>query len=308
MKSTTMKTSKQPLRYYSLHESCSTTILLIHGGISSPAEYSLVAPHLQDYHLLIPALPSHNSTFTPGYESQSLQDSPFITAHSSDSDSSDHSFSLPNIAAHLANLVRTHAKNRKAHVVGLSLGGHLAIYLAAHHPEVLLGTVFASGISLFSSWSPLKMRAVPYVFYLISVLPGKIFPSWLNRRWINMTLSPASPSYVENVINGRKDGDPNLKLCCEMFETLAKDQRVKPVKSARTLIVAGTRSGRMYFPDPVEDARFVVERMKEGNQGSKGMQVREGSHPWDVQLPQLFASAVRAWVEGGIMPDGIEDL
>ena len=284
------------LTNYSLNESCSDTILLIHGAISSPAEYALVVPHLQDYHLLIPALPSHSPIFTVGYEPKVLSDPTHLHPP----------FSLPAISALLATLIRTHAHNSRAHIVGLSLGGHLAIYLAAHHPDVCTGTVFASGITLFSQWTPLQMRIVPYIFYLQSAIPARILPQGLYKKWINISLDPAEPSYADEVGKAASQC-ASMKLCGEIFETLAKDQDVLPVK-ARTLIVAGTKSTKTKFPDPVEDARFVVERMREGNKESKGMQVRGGSHPWDIQLPELFAGAVRAWVEGREMPDGIEDL
>ena len=98
-----------------------------------------------------------------------------------------------------------------------------------------------------------------------------------------------------------------MQLCSHITETLTHDQDVLPVK-ARTLIVAATKSGWMKFPDPIDDARFVVTRMKQGNKESRGMQVKRGSHPWNVQLPSLFADAVKAWIEGTNLPDGIEDL
>ena len=78
-----------------------------------------------------------------------------------------------------------------------------------------------------------------------------------------MTLDPALPAYGENV--GTPAG--NMQLCREIAETLARDQDVLPVE-ARTLIVAATKKG---WPDPIDDARFVVTRMKQGNEESRGM-------------------------------------
>jgi pimeloyl-ACP methyl ester carboxylesterase len=285
------------LAHYSVNESQPSTILLIHGALSSPNEYSLVAPYLKDYHLLVPALPCHSTASSTSFDSALAdpQDPSTVQAIS---------FTLSTVAALLANLVRTHGKNQRAHIVGLSLGGHLAIYLAARYPDICLDhTVFASGIALFSNWSNVQLKPVPYFLYLTSVLPARLLPQWLYLRWISMTLDPASPAYGENV--GAPAG--NMQLCRDITGTLARDQDVRPVE-ARTLIVAATKKGWMKFPDPIDDARFVVTRMKQGNKESRGIQVKRGSHPWNVQLPSLFAGAVKAWIEGRNLPDGIEDL
>ncbi len=287
------------LTYYSLNASCKDTILLIHGALSSPAEYALVTPHLQDYHLLIPALPFHSEIFTNDISPKDVRDP--------SAPGSLDPFSLSSVSSLLATLIRTRAHNSLAHIAGLSLGGHLAIYLAAHHPEICAGqSVFASGITLFSAWTPWKMRIVPWVFYLQSAFPAKILPRGLYRRWINITLDPADPSYGDEVSKVANEC-ATMKLCREIFETLAKDQDVLPAK-ARTLIVAGTKSTYTKFPDPIEDVGKVVERMREGNKESRGVQVNSGSHPWDIQLPELFAKAVRGWIEGRDMPDGVEKL
>ena len=43
----------------SLNADANSTIVFIHGAFVDGDDWSLVAPHLSDYHLLIPDLPSH---------------------------------------------------------------------------------------------------------------------------------------------------------------------------------------------------------------------------------------------------------
>src|ERR1700728_671806 len=97
-----------------------TTILLLHGAFSSHFEWDFVIPHLSSYHLLIPDLPAHGSSMDLG------------------------PFSIPYATSLLAKLIRNEAKNGKAHVVGLSLGGYTGLSLAKDYPE-LVDVVFVTG-------------------------------------------------------------------------------------------------------------------------------------------------------------------
>lgn len=90
-----------------------TTILLLHGLLSSHLEWTYVTPGLSSYHLLIPDLPAHSS-------------SPDIIP-----------FTIPHAASLVAALLKSHAKSTPCHVVGLSLGGFIAIALANAHPELV---------------------------------------------------------------------------------------------------------------------------------------------------------------------------
>jgi hypothetical protein len=71
---------------------------------------------------------------------------------------------------------------------------------------------------------------------------------------------------------------------------------------ARTLVIAGTASGGGKFPDSIEDTRFVVGELKSTNGENRGVEVREGSHPWVLQVPELCAKIVNAWIEGRELP------
>ncbi|HEX8538821.1 MAG TPA: alpha/beta fold hydrolase, partial [Cystobacter sp.] len=65
--------------------------------------------------------------------------------------------SLAHTAEQLARLVATRTRTGSAHVVGLSLGGHLALRLLADHPRVC-GDVIVSGVTAQPFSSPGAMR------------------------------------------------------------------------------------------------------------------------------------------------------
>src|ERR1700733_3970746 len=141
----------QELAPLELNDSRTTTILFIHGAFSSHREWIPVSCHLSDYRLLKPSLPSHGSN---------LKIRPFSVEFS----------------AHLpADLIRQKAKNSEAHVVGLNMGAHVAIYLASHYPDVVT-TVFASGFNRFapSIWTPVLSYMVYILHHLSNLAPQRL--------------------------------------------------------------------------------------------------------------------------------------
>jgi pimeloyl-ACP methyl ester carboxylesterase len=124
--------SVQLLHFKSINPASARTLLLLHGAFSSHHEWDLVIQtgHLDSYHLLVPDLPSHGQ-----------------------STSSSLPFNLSDTAALLVVLITKHAKDGKADLVGMSLGGYTSIYLASKYPE-LIGEkgLFVSGC--WQGWPP----------------------------------------------------------------------------------------------------------------------------------------------------------
>jgi pimeloyl-ACP methyl ester carboxylesterase len=262
----------QELAHLELNDSCSTTILFIHGAFSSHREWIPVSGHLSDYHLLIPSLPSHgfNLKIRP--------------------------FSLELSAHLLADLIRQKAKNGKAHIVGLSMGAHVAIYLASHYPDVV-NTVFASGFNRFSPsiWTPV----LPYIVYVLHHL-SHLAPQRVTSYLMDGMFEP--PGLQQD-----SGAACTMSLCREVVGTIVSDAEILPAP-ARTLMIAATKRGLLPTNDRTEDAKMVADIMKEGNGASRAVEVRTMRHPWDLQDPELFARSVVAWIEGIALPEEISDL
>jgi pimeloyl-ACP methyl ester carboxylesterase len=89
---------------------------------------------------------------------------PDLPSHGT-STSSKISFNIPDTAALLADLVSKNAKNGKVDVVGMSLGGYIAIYTAQKYPGLVEGRgLFVSGCGTVwprpGSWSSWGMGFV----------------------------------------------------------------------------------------------------------------------------------------------------
>lgn len=137
--------SHPALTFRSLNPTAPRTLLLLPGMFSSHHEFHLLlsTPHLQAYNLLLPDLPRHGLSADLNVP-----------------------FTLPSIAALLADLIANHARNCKADVFGGDLGGYAALYLSAKYPERVsycegaFGTVNITGnISLFEK--PTALKALP---------------------------------------------------------------------------------------------------------------------------------------------------
>ena len=122
--------------------------------------------NLTDYHLLVPDLPGHG-------DSSSIR----LT-------------SIEDVAGRVAELIREKAHGGKAHVVGLSLGAQVAVYLLAQAPELVDHAVISSAL--------LKPMAHKWLYNpgLLRFLFNTSVAPFRNSRWwarVNMKYSGGIP-------------------------------------------------------------------------------------------------------------------
>jgi pimeloyl-ACP methyl ester carboxylesterase len=263
----------EPLLYYKSHSPCgpsqNTTVLLIHGACTSGVDWDLVAPHLaHTYHVLIPDLPGHG---------RSRNITPFSVAYSS---------------RLLAQLIRRKAINGKAHIVGHSLGAHIAIDLASSYPAVV-DSVFVSG---FEKFPPTAMTAfLPFGMWADHHVQ-KLIPRFIIRWLMDGT-----------DIQRGEPGSCTLGLCQQLAPTML-DTTWPDTWPARTLIVAAGKKGILPTADHPEDAVRLMEIGRGRNEDTVAVTHKEMRHPWNRQDPKLFAETARTWFEKGEIVDGFEKL
>lgn len=259
------ETSKK-LSYISLNEHAKSTIIFLHGLMSSHVEYSLVVPHLQDYHLLLVDLPAHAG---------SINIKPF---------------SLPRAADLVADVIREHAHNGRAHVVGLSMGGFTALEVGKSHAEVV-ESLWVTGAAPFQSMFTWFAQHPGLVYSFINILVNWL-PTWLNLKlsaWQGLQVPP------ELVDDQRRNLDrETVRDVYTSILTLTPEEVEKI--SVRTLTVAAGRQ------DDIDSTTKMGLVLKDKNPKSKAVVVKGAMHAWDLQFPELFANGVKAWIEDTPLP------
>ncbi|MFC6580030.1 alpha/beta fold hydrolase [Planomonospora parontospora] len=113
-------------------------VVLLHGaGTSGWMWTRQIADLAADFLVLVPDLPGHGRS----------NDHPWV--------------SIADTAALVSEMIAAHAPERRAHVIGLSLGGYVGLHLAAAHPEPV-ATLTVSGVNIlpFPNRGTMKIMGV----------------------------------------------------------------------------------------------------------------------------------------------------
>jgi len=232
-------------------------IVFLHGAGLSSREWLPQFEHLSDaFHCLAPDLPE---------EGQSVAIGPLTMARCVDD---------------VSNLIRERAHGR-AHVVGLSMGGAIAVTLLAQHPE-LVDRVLISGtaqpIGAVVAWinnlnAPiLKMMSKDQVAKLMAKQFG---------------IPPEFKDQVEDI----KLLTPNAVM---RTSAVLKDI-VVPIQAENPVLVCVGEKETLVAKGA---ARKYVRTLKHAT----GVMAPGAGHVWNLQKPQLFSDTVRAWLTGSPLP------
>jgi hypothetical protein len=161
----------------------------------------------------------------------------------------------------LANLIQAEAKNGRAHVIGLSIGAHLAAHLAQRHPRLIISTLMSG----YNDFSGIEKQLLPLGIHLLS------------------RLSP-EPS----LSHSESRGVANTLLLFPKNEQLP----------TRTLIIVAL--GLNLFGKSSDDPK-VAKKLQRALSGNHSEVIVKGGesikHRWNVNRPDLFAKVILACVD-----------
>lgn len=257
------------LFHLSLNDQQPTTVVLLHGLLSSHLEWTYVIQGLSSYHLLVPDLPSHSS---------SAEIAPFV---------------IPYAASLVASLLISHARSTPCHVVGLSAGGFVALELAKSYPE-LVQTLFVTGVGGIAQRRWL-MAAAPYMLTAV-VKVQSVLPDVLNK-YMAGKMGMKMPDGVQRAIFDNL----RFSMVKQAYASIAEYGDGEPLPM-RTLAVAGGKQ------DDVEGTRRLGHVLRIGCEDSRAVVVDGAVHAWDLQWPELFARGAQAWIERRELPVEFREL
>lgn len=232
----------------------SPSIVFLHGVGTSGWMWQRQIAALTDFHCLNVDLPGHGKS----------SHVPWI--------------SLEDTADQLAEIIQARATNGQAHIVGLSLGGYVALILMLHRAELVQSAVI-SGVTV----EPMPNR------YLLK--PQLVMMSILKRRWVaNLQAKSLNLTLDEQAAFTENFGIMTIKT----YRRIAEEITVFTVPSALesvnvpTLITAGGKETKIIL-----QAVDVITNLMPHAQGWLAPNV---GHGWNIEATALFNKMLRAWL------------
>ncbi|QTD56609.1 alpha/beta fold hydrolase [Parasphingorhabdus cellanae] len=242
-------------------------IVFLHGGSFTGRMWLDIAGMLPEFHNIIPDLPGHGK-------------------------SADHPLtSLEQAADAVADVIRTLFAGKPVHLVGLSFGGYVSLYLLIRHPD-LIQRAMISGI---------QAGAMPHpklVLLAITLSSPFMRFQWYREKMVEMMgLDDYSLASDEE---SRANATPKTM---RRVGKLAVEFDVRDQISAiatPTLLAAGTKE----LPTILEGLKLFQTEMP----NCQAVRVPDLGHGWCGEDPELFADTVRAWLNDQPLPDRLKPV
>lgn len=255
----------------SSHDPSKETIVFLHGFFCSHLEFANVTPFLKDYNLILVDLPGHSR-------------------------SSSIPFSIDASVSHIKTIIETHTPRKKAHLVGLSAGGFVALAFGRVYPDLVL-SVFASGATPFTPFQK-WLSGHPWILYFFI---GMLIccPDWM--YW---ALCAQVGMVRHEELRAEMRANFTLDLTQRGYSEFGKItlDEVAGMTGVRSACIAAG-SG-----DDVEGANKMATLLRSKNPRSKAFTIPNAVHGWDLQFPEVFGRGVAAWIEEQLMPEQYVEL
>lgn len=235
------------------------TIVFIHGGGISGWMWAKQVEYFKDYHCIVPDLPEHGQSLHEGV------------------------MSIPDCALRIADLIERTANDKKAHVIGHSLGGKVAVELLSIRPDLINRAVVAS--ALFRPMPFLSLIHKPSVYR---------FTVWLlkNRTvldWTVKTFKFPDYYYTENCLKDFQNLTPDslFQIYDQLYQHLKLPAGLEKI-SVPTLIIAGQKEPQA-MRQSVSDMAGLLP-------SGRGILLKGADHtyPW-TKFP-AFNEIINSWI------------
>lgn len=240
-------------------------IVFLHGGGLSSRQWQPQMDRLTDYYCIAPDLAE---------QGQSAEVRPFTLADS---------------ARGVAAIISEKVPSRRAHVVGLSLGGAVALEVMRLAPEVvdhLIVTGTAAGLGKILGWISDASAG------LYQLMPSEML---LNSAYKQFGIPAEYQPLVHDDLLLSFKPEFTRHFTRELVAMKLPDKATSP-----TLVVVGQKE--------TIPARQAAHKLVAQLSGARGVMVPGVGHVWNLQAADLFTDMVRAWVSDSPLPKKLQPL
>lgn len=241
------------------------SIVFLHGGGLSGRMWGPQLDRLSEYHCIVPDLPE---------QGRSAHIAPF---------------SLDDAAERVAELIKARSSRGRAHVVGLSLGGAVALTALRRSPE-LVERVVVSGTAAGLG------RALGAISKASAGLYRLLKEETLVALSIKQFGIPPQHHgmFREDMLLGMKED------FVRNYTDALMAMRLPTETTAAVLVAVGQRE--------TWAAKQAARKLVTTIPGARGVVAPRAGHVWNLEHPDLFTDMVRAWCEQTPLPPALGPL
>lgn len=240
-------------------------ILFLHGGGLSRRMWEPQLERLTDFHCLAPDLPEHG-------ESRSIAP-----------------FTLEDSARRVAELIREYVPGGKVSLVGLSLGGAVALTLLSQVPELVESAMVTGTAARISK--TLERVGAASLWMLRLYTPQKLVEATAKQMGI--------PNQYRSLFDDDLLHTQTEEFTRRLYHELAIMELPEKLDVPLLTVVGGKETAA---------ARDAARKLVRLYPTARGFTVPRYGHVWNLQIPELFSDTVRAWINGQPLPTGLQPL
>jgi Predicted hydrolases or acyltransferases (alpha/beta hydrolase superfamily) len=240
------------------------SIVFITGGGVSGWMWDKQVKEFADYHCLVPDLPEHG---------KSKHVAPLT---------------IKTAAEQIIELIKGRARNKKAHIVGISLGGQLVVQILAMAPEVVDHAI-TSGTVVKPYYGRVALTLMP----LNTVFQPFLRSDFILKKFMENAKIPLkySENYRKDILEFNTYG--LTKRMLNQNAAFRIPEGLSKVENLVLISMGETELGIVH--ESAEDLNKCLPN-------SKIFKAPGLYHFWNLQSPDLFNKMVRAWIDDKELP------
>jgi pimeloyl-ACP methyl ester carboxylesterase len=235
------------------------TIIFLHGSAMAGWIWDEQVKEFDDYHCIVPDLPEHG---------KSIDIKPFTINES---------------AEMIADIIRNHTCNGKAHLVGISLGAQIIVQILSKNPELIDHAIISGTLLQKTSPTESLLELFDYLIDVYKPVKDTDFFIKANMRTYNM---PKILFY--------KFRESTLLIKHDALNRVLKENMIfeRPDGLEKIDVPVLVMTGEKDYEIIKESANDLLKALPV----SEGYVAKKLGHIWNLEDPIRFNSVLRRWI------------